>query len=218
MRVKHEESRGDDHVAEGVPITIALTMGPDQLGEFFQLLQQGVVVEARVGCTLDRLLSRQWGISPDYVASRITTIFLNGRAIDDVTTALVGENAVIALSGAMPGLVGATMRRGGYYAAMRQGITYRETSAPVSEREATVRVKLFNLLLPELGPGFLLRGIILAAGELADFLGGKPASFWRGCASALLNGVAIDPGRPLEWESIAAAETIRLTAAFKDRP
>jgi hypothetical protein len=164
-------------------------MEPDRLGEFFLLLQQGVVVSARVGCTLDDLLSGQLGISPDYVRQRVTTIFLDGRPIDDVTRAMVRDGAVIALSGAMPGLVGATMRRGGYYAAMRAGITHREDVAAAPGRIATVRVKLFNLLLPELGPVLLRRGIVLDASELANFLEDRPASFRQ-----LLQELSIPPG------------------------
>src|SRR5512141_169430 len=94
--------------------TLQVSCDPDRLAAFYPLLQSGVVVRCRVGCTLGDLLSLQWGIAPEYVARRVTTVFLNSRAIDDVSTALVTAGATIALSGAMPGLVGATMRRGGY--------------------------------------------------------------------------------------------------------
>lgn len=189
-------------------------MEPDRIAEFFLLLQQGVVVTARVGSTLDRLLSEQWGISPDYIGQRVTTIFLDGRAIDDVKRAVVREGAVIALSGAMPGLVGATMRRGGYYAAMRAGINYQEEAAGVSERIAPVRVKLFNLLLPELGPGFLGRGIILSAAELAEFLGNRTASFRQGCLAAFIDGMPLDSARLRDWACAPPGETVHLSVTF----
>src|SRR5512145_850368 len=139
--------------------TLQVSCDPDRLAAFHPLLQSGVVVRCRVGCTLGDLLDRQWGISPEYVAQRVTTVFLNSRAIDNVTTAMVTAGATIALSGAMPGLVGATMRRGGYYAAMRGAMTHQEPAGEIVPELATVRVKLFNLLLGELGPGFLQRGI-----------------------------------------------------------
>lgn len=202
----------------GAPMTsLGLTMESDRLAEFFLLLQQGIVVTARVGCTLDRLLSEQWGLSPDYVAQRITTIFLDGRAIDDVNRAVIREEAVIALSGAMPGLVGATMRRGGYYAAMREGITYQEVAADVPDRIATVRVKLFNLLLPELGPAFLRRGFIIAASELVDFLKTKSASFREGCSAALLNGMPVDPAVLRQGETISPGKAVLLSVTFKEQ-
>jgi hypothetical protein len=190
-------------------------MASGQLGEFFPLLQQGFAVTAHVGCTLDKLLGRQWNLTDDYVARRVTTIFLDGRAIDDVNTAVIREGSVIALSGAMPGLVGATMRRGGYYAAMRDTITYRETAVTaVPARIATVRVKLFNLLLPELGPNFLRRGIIVNSSELTDFLGSKDGSFWQGCSSALLNGSPARPALLQSGEPFSPGEAVRLTINF----
>jgi hypothetical protein len=70
----------------------------------------------------------------------------------------------------MPGLVGATMRRGGFYAALRQGISHVTESGTAAGEGGTVRVKLFNLLLAELGPLVLARGLILERGELDELL------------------------------------------------
>ncbi len=148
---------------------LVLEMKSGQLGEFYPLLQQGFAVTVRVGCTIDLLLSREFGLSPDYVTKRITTIFLNGQAVDYIKRTVVKEGAVIALSGAAPGLVGAILRRGGHYAAMRGEITYWETAAAATSRLAKIRVKLFSILLPELGAHFLHRDIVLTSSELADF-------------------------------------------------
>ena len=69
-----------------------------------------------------------------------------------------GLLAWLALSAAMPGLVGATLRRGGTYAAMRAAITRAaERGAAAAREEPLVRVKLFNLLIDELGPLLLAR-------------------------------------------------------------
>jgi hypothetical protein len=97
-------------------------------------------------------------------------MFLNSRAVDAIKTSVVSGGSTVALSGAMPGLVGATMRAGGFYAAMRGAITFREDDSGRSSGIDRVRVKLFNLLLNELGPGFLAREFIMTAGELAVFL------------------------------------------------
>ena len=70
----------------------------------------------------------------------------------------------------MPGLVGATMRRGGFYAALRQGISHGVDSVTAAGECGTIRLKLFNLLLAELGPLVLARGLILESGELTDLL------------------------------------------------
>lgn len=193
---------------------LILNMNQDQLGDFFPLLQQGVTVEAHVGCSLELLFSHQWQIPAEYAARRITTIFLNCRPIDSLSTAIINEDAVIALSGAMPGLVGATMRRGGYYAAMREGITHHDTNGNVVDRNATVRVKLFNLLLPELGPGFLKRGIIIPAGELSRFFNGKSEYFWQGCRSALLDNFPILPHLLSREDLFPDQSIVRLSVNF----
>lgn len=194
--------------------SLTLDMKPDRLGEFFLLLQQGVSIEAHVGCTLDKLLSQQWDVPPEYAAERITTIFLNSRPIDNISTALIGEGAVIALSGAMPGLVGATMRRGGFYAAMREGISHRDSATDVTDRIATVRVKLFNLLLPELGPGFLKRGITMSASELSGFMKSRTDSFWQGCCSAWLDDHVVAPLSLREEDLFPAGSTVHVNVIF----
>jgi hypothetical protein len=68
----------------------------------------------------------------------------------------------------MPGLVGAVMRRSGFYAALRQGISHHGDGAVgAAISRSTVTVKLFNLLLPELAPLILARGILLDEAALA---------------------------------------------------
>lgn len=194
--------------------SLVLSMKPDRLGDFFPLLQQGVTVEAHVGCCLDALLCQQWGVPPDYAARRITTIFLNGCPVDSLATTLIRENDVLALSGAMPGLVGATMRRGGFYAAMREGITHHDSAMDEPERLATLRVKLFNLLLPELGPGFLQREITVSAAELTAFMAGRSDFFWQGCCSALLDAHQVSPPALLAEKQFPAGSAIRLSVNF----
>jgi hypothetical protein len=156
---------------ETVPrLRLDMVLRKEALAFFTPLLQSGVLVVCRTGTTLEELLVEQWGLDPSYVAGRITTLFLNSRAVDSVATTWVPSGSTVALSGAMPGLVGATMRRGGYYAAMRGAMTCRQDDDATHAGIGRVRVKLFNLLLGELGPGFLARGIVLEAGELAGFV------------------------------------------------
>jgi hypothetical protein len=86
---------------------------------FFQLLQQGFAVKVQAGCSVKTLLCEQLGLSPEYLEERIQTIFLDGRPVDDVNSAIIEDGSTLALSAAMPGLAGATLRKGGYYAPMR---------------------------------------------------------------------------------------------------
>jgi hypothetical protein len=153
---------------------LILTLKPDQLKTFFPILQSGVTVSASVGCTLKNLLCDQFAIPSDYVTDRVTTIFLDNRPVDDLDRTIIQDGSRITLSAAMPGLVGATMRRGGFYAALRQGISHVTESGAAAGESGTVRLKLFNLLLAELGPLVLARGLILEPGELTDLLQNLP--------------------------------------------
>ena len=203
-------------MSEPLQSHLALTMATGHTVDFHALLQQGFNVQAQLGCSLQELLCSQWGMDPDYVNTRITTIFMNSRATDNIATAIVREGAVIALSGAMPGLVGATMRRGGYYAAMRGAMTYRADTVEPENESAEVRVKLFNLLLPELGPAFLKRGVSVSAAQLGAFFRARDAEFWKGCRRIQRNGVAIsaiDANKLCEDQD--AARKIGLSVAFE---
>jgi hypothetical protein len=154
--------------------TVALQLVADQLNVFFPLLQKGVTVPAIVGCTLKSLLCDQFSIPADYVTERITTIFIDNHPVDDLDRTIVQDGSRVTLSAAMPGLVGATMRRGGFYAALRQGISHVAGCGPKAGEGGTVRVKLFNLLMAELGPLVLARGLILEHDELDELLTNLP--------------------------------------------
>ncbi|MHB8709642.1 MAG: hypothetical protein ACYC9I_12270 [Desulfuromonadales bacterium] len=149
-------------------------MAPELPRIFFPLFQAGVTFEIEQGCSIEQLLTNQFGIMSDYIASRITTIFLNSKAVDKAGIALIHDGAVLALSGAMPGLVGATMRSGGYYAAMRGAMTYRNEEGVKVGKRGVITIKLFNLLLEELGPRLLLHGFIIPAPRWREFLAQQP--------------------------------------------
>ena len=150
------------------------------------------MVKVQVGSNIKSLLCRQFGLSPEYLEKRIQTIFLDGKPVDDVDSAIVKQGSTLALSAAMPGLVGATLRRGGYYAQMRSQISYREETGSEAIHEGMIFLKLFNLLLKELGPSFLKRGILIKGKHLSDFLKRQPDDFWAGCKEARLDDEKID--------------------------
>jgi hypothetical protein len=155
---------------------------------FFPLLQQGFQVQARMGNSVRTFLTEDLGIDPDYLENRIQTIFLNGHPVDDLSETVVTDGAVIALSAAMPGLVGATMRRSGVLASFRNGITYRVPDARETASEGEVTVKLFNLLVREMGPGFLERGIWVNPDEVAGMIDTHGTELDRSCQSVKRDG------------------------------
>jgi len=147
---------------------LSLQLDTERLAVFFPLFQAGVGLSVATGCTVKELLTQQFGIPEAYILSRITTIFLNHKAVDDAAGAVITEGATLALSGAMPGLVGATMRTGGHLAALRGAMTYHNSSYPVAKGRGQIRLKLFNLLLDELAPRFLEHGILIQSGKLRE--------------------------------------------------
>jgi len=158
-----------------------------QLSSFFQFLQAGFMLKALVGCSIKSFLTQQLGVSPEYIAERIHSIFLEGKPVDDLDSAIIHDGSHLSLSAAMPGLVGATMRRGGVYGAFRSSITYHESDSRSEIAEGCVHLKFFNLLMKALGPDLLKKGIYLKSSHMADFLSGQPLEFWEGCKGILLN-------------------------------
>jgi hypothetical protein len=159
---------------------IKAQISPNMVSCFFPVFQQGITVEAETGCSVKELLCGQLGIDPTYVEERISTIFLNGKPVDDCDTAVCGDGAVLALSAAMPGLVGAILRKGGFYTAMRSAITYRTQGADSVRANGRIRLKLFNSIMGEAGPLVLRRGIIIPRSKVMKLLSETSAEILSG--------------------------------------
>ena len=170
---------------------------------FFQLLGQGFKVNVHTGDSVKELLCNQLGIDEDYLSERIQTIFLNAKVVDDVNSAIVTEGSVLALSGAMPGLVGAILRSGGYYAAMRSQISH-EKNMPTSQlKDGKITLKLLNLVVKELGPTFLQNGILIKGDALQEFIERQLEDLKIKCVAVELNGkpVEVDNLRKADWKT-----------------
>ncbi len=184
---------------------------PSGLIPFYPLLQRGFQVRTRLGCSIQAVLTEDLGLQPDYIENRIQTVFLDGHPVDDVTQTAVTEGAVLALSAAMPGLVGATMRRSGVLAGFRDTITYRASDACASDDEGVVTIKLFNLLVRELGPRFLERGIWVESGVLVDLLTSQRDTLERDCRRVRRDGKAVGMKAWVETVSTMEKGPVRLT-------
>jgi hypothetical protein len=150
------------------------------------------MVKARVGVSLDEFLCRQLKFSPAYIAQRIDAIFLDGRPVDDIDAAVITDGCTVALSGAMPGLAGAVMRRKSAYASFRRSISYRKNNRPSRLKPGMVRLKLFNIVMNDWGPVFLEKGIFVPSHDLTAVLQNQPREFWRGCGEIKLNQRPVD--------------------------
>ncbi|MFO7765058.1 MAG: hypothetical protein R6V33_01350 [Pelovirga sp.] len=171
----------------GADRQLQLTLDAELISAFYPLLQQGVRLPVATGCSVMELLHDQLGIAEVYVLDRITTLFLDGRPVDNLTSSVVDNGSVLALSAAMPGLVGTTMRRGGHLGAMREAISYHPPQTATTG-SGVVKIKLFNIPMKELGPLLLERGVVLTGSDLMTLLADGGAMFQNGCDSVTLNG------------------------------
>jgi hypothetical protein len=179
---------------------LSLVVAPKLAALFFQLLGYGFSLNIRTGCSVKELLCNQLGINEDYLAQKIKTVFLNAKVVDDVNSAVVHEDATIALSGAMPGLVGAILRGGGYYAPMRSQISH-EKNLPASRlHNGRITLKLMNIVLKELGSTFLERGIWIQGEEVRSLIERHRERFQTGCYKAELQD------KPVEVDSLCKTD------------
>lgn len=169
---------------------LSFTVSPDYVPIFFQFLQRGIKLNARVGCSVRSFLLEQLKLSSEFIENRIMTVFLDGRPVDDIDGAVLKAGCTLALSGAMPGLVGATMRRQGFYASLRNGISYKEEECAARE-EGIITLKLFNVIAGELGAALLEAGILVNKGDIEEFLKTHSQELGLKCGSACLGGKEI---------------------------
>jgi hypothetical protein len=181
---------------------------------FVPLLQEGVRVAIRTDCSVADLLHDQFGLTSDYIDSRIKTVFLEGRPVDDFETARVGDGATLALSAAMPGLVGAVFRSGGVLSPFRASITHRGSNHPSGGGDGLITIKLFNLLTHEIGMSFLRHGIVIHPDSAAKFFNKKTDRFWLKCTFARMDGrdIPLNQLPAMNWSELKRPVLLRIEA------
>ena len=195
--------------------SLLLTFNPDRIFIFFQLLENGFIIKGKVGCSVKEFLCNRIFIGQEYLDNRIQTIFLNGKPVDDVNSAIVKDGSTISLSAAMPGLAGATMRRSGALAVMRSGISYTPAETGSGSYEGKVAIKFFNLISRELGPEFLKRGIIIDGKTLAGFITVNRKIIEAGLFSAEKDGIKIETEKLFDIKFENIEEILLKVAANK---
>jgi hypothetical protein len=170
---------------------------------FLNIIERGFNLKVKTGQSIRELFCGQFGISDDYFDNRIQTIFLDGKAVDSTDNAWVENGSRLALSAAMPGLVGATFRKGGRYASFRGTISYSKSKKSVARGEGEITLKFFNMIAKELGPAFLQKGIIVEGKRFKDFAQRNAEDLKAGCNSIHLNDEKADVARLLKmnWEN-----------------
>lgn len=158
------------------PEDLELLIAPGTLPYFATVLQAGIVLQAHAGDTLGVFLDKLPGFTREYIINEIQTIFLNGTAIDDLETPLAGDNPVLALSAAMPGLAGAIFRKNSFHAALRTTLEEKDSSCR-DHRPIHVHLKLFNSIARDRGADLLATGVCIKASSLLNFFSTSPPLF-----------------------------------------
>lgn len=176
---------------------------------FSALLEKGVGLTVNTGCTLRDLLCSQLGLSEDYLDQRIQTLFLNGRPVDDVDRTIVKDGSTLALSSAMPGLLGATMRKGGRYAPFRKAISQKIEESGTTRLSGHVTIKMFNMVAREVGNHLLKTGVEVDGADLDRVVKQFPGILSNSIKGTCLNGQPVDTDKSL-FESLSS-KRVRLS-------
>jgi hypothetical protein len=181
------------------------------LPHFFPLLQRGFLLEACVGCSIATFLRDRCRLSPETIAKRISTVFLDGQPVDDVDHAFVEHNSTLALSGAMPGLAGAVMRSKSPLRSFRSSITHSGEGSQGAQRSGMVRLKLFNTVMSELGHPMLRGGVLLDTAVVRDFLAKQTDATLRQFSEVLIDGRPTNVRTILELDLLYDSDLVMLT-------
>lgn len=175
-------------------VKISLTCHSDRLPDFGPLWLQGCMIRAELGLSVRKILCDQLRVSHDYLDQRISTIFLDGKPVDDVDSTVIGVGSVLALSAAMPGFVGAALRKGGFYSVMRREISHMVDQQTQLKAEGLFTLKLYNQVARELGPFLLKLGVWLESKDLENFLTSRPPDLWARCTKLEVDDSEVDLG------------------------
>ena len=86
---------------------------------------------------------------------------------------------------------------------MRSQISHSKDSYSALNREGKINLKLFNLIVKEMGPTFLKQGIWIKGNNFYNFVDRRQVDFWMGFKAVELDGKDIDPAKikEIEWKN-----------------
>jgi len=177
-------------ISEDTIGVLSLFTGPSALPWFNEILQRGFFLINPVGISIQEFLTKQIGLSREYIGQKLSTILLDGQIVGDIGSAIIKRGSVLAFSSAMPGFVGASLSM---YQSFCESSGSREVNSSDSTDSGAFCIKLFNLPMLELGPSFMRRGILLRSASIEEFLKTQPDAFWKDCRKIVLDGEEIDP-------------------------
>jgi hypothetical protein len=148
---------------------IDIRITPPLPSPLLNLFQRGVLVEVELGFDVLSLLRGEFCLSEDGIA-KIQTIFWQGKPVDDLSGCHISDGGILALSAALPGLVGACLRRDGAWAALRDSISHSGEAVIGDKQRGFITVRLFNFMMREVGPLLLARGVVCESERFVDVL------------------------------------------------
>jgi hypothetical protein len=155
---------------ESTERSLFMNLSAGFINGFSVILQTGFLLPVDSVQPLRKVLCGQFGVDEEYLDKSINTIFVDGKSVDNVEDVVISPGSVVSLSGAMPGFVGAALRKGGFYSRMRQEITYNPDESEKRGGKGLFCLKLYNIVVRDLGPLFLSRGILVKGLDVFDFL------------------------------------------------
>ncbi len=122
--------------------------------DLLYVMQSGIYVPCAQTVSVEGFLLHNLGLDAVLLATQVQTVMLNSRVVDRMHEAMLVPGSRLALSAAMPGLVGATLRSGGLLANLRSGITFTAAggAAAPSAEPFVFELHLYNSLIPLLAP------------------------------------------------------------------
>lgn len=181
-------------------IEVRITIDGDDFSVFQGLFAYGFQINIETGATLFDILCCQIGIPETYINDRVQTVFLNGKAVDDPAREIVNDNAVIALSAAMPGLAGAVFRKGGMLSSMRSSHEISSPDDAAAKQQGVVILKLFNLIASDLGSDFLNKGILVKREHFVHYVNWKESQLKSVCMKLTIDG------ENHEWDDLISVD------------
>lgn len=182
-----------------MPHTILLDLESDRVPLLYSLLRRGFLIRVQAGTPLRTILTRDLGFSGERDLEGIQTVLLDGAPVDDLHASLPPGSSTLALSAAMPGLLGACLRREGAYAGLRSAITHSAGGEVGGDGTQDLRIRLYNVLAEQWGPHFLMQGIRVEAGELADWALRRMPELRRGLRGVRMDGCSLSPEALSDW-------------------
>ena len=166
---------------------VTLISSKDDSHIFTPEFQKGFFIYSNQGKSIFEFLTEDCLIAREYISKKIQTIMINGSPVDDIFDTKISKVSICALSAALPGILGAMMRMGSPYAAMRESITAKTDGAIESGEKIAILLKLFNIVLHDLRSDFLKNGILLEKNRVYEMFVKNESDLNLNCKEISLN-------------------------------